>query len=73
MRAALARLADGEFTFGDRLDGPPMGQTLPIRLRIEKHGDRATIDFTGTGPVCAGNLNANRAIVTGAVMYCCGA
>ena len=28
-----------------------------------------TIDFTGTGPVVPGNLNANRAIVTAAVMY----
>jgi 5-oxoprolinase (ATP-hydrolysing) len=29
----------------------------------------ATIDFSGTGPVVAGNLNANRAIVTAAVIY----
>jgi 5-oxoprolinase (ATP-hydrolysing) len=28
------------------------------------------IDFTGTSPVLATNLNANRAIVTSAVMYC---
>ncbi len=28
-----------------------------------------TIDFTGTGPVVPGNLNANRAIVTAAVLY----
>src|SRR4029077_18627009 len=28
-----------------------------------------TIDFTGTGPVLSGNLNANRAIVPAAVMY----
>ena len=33
------------------------------------HNPAATIDFTGTGPVVAGNLNANRAIVTAAVMY----
>ncbi len=32
-------------------------------------GPWMTIDFTGTGPVSAGNLNANRAIVTAAVMY----
>ena len=38
---------------------------------IEPGGEsgRATIDFTGTGPVVAGNLNANRAIVTAAVIY----
>jgi 5-oxoprolinase (ATP-hydrolysing) len=29
----------------------------------------ATVDFTGTGPVIDGNLNANRAIVTAAVIY----
>ena len=33
-------------------------------------GDRATFDFTGTGPVLPGNLNANRSIVTSAVLYC---
>jgi 5-oxoprolinase (ATP-hydrolysing) len=32
-------------------------------------GESATIDFTGTGPVSPGNLNANRSIVTAAVMY----
>ena len=33
-------------------------------------GERAaTIDFTGTGPVVAGNLNANPAVVTAAVIY----
>jgi 5-oxoprolinase (ATP-hydrolysing) len=28
-----------------------------------------TIDFTGTGPISSGNLNANSSIVTAAVMY----
>ena len=37
--------------------------------RSRSSGEQATIDFTGTGPVSAGNLNANRAIVTAAVMY----
>jgi 5-oxoprolinase (ATP-hydrolysing) len=32
-------------------------------------GDTAIIDFAGTAPVLAGNLNANPAIVTAAVMY----
>ncbi len=32
-------------------------------------GPAAEVDFTGTGPVLPGNLNANRAIVTAAVMY----
>jgi 5-oxoprolinase (ATP-hydrolysing) len=39
-------------------------------VAVTIRGDAATIDFTGTGPVLPGNLNANRAIVTAAVMYC---
>jgi 5-oxoprolinase (ATP-hydrolysing) len=65
MRRALRRLAPGTRTFTDYLDdGSPICVTLTI------HGDSATIDFRGTGPVLPGNLNANRAIVTAAVMYC---
>ncbi|HET6879579.1 MAG TPA: hydantoinase B/oxoprolinase family protein [Pirellulales bacterium] len=65
MRLALARLGNGEHRFVDHLDdGSPIAVTVTIR------GEKATIDFTGTGPVLAGNLNANRAIVTAAVMYC---
>ena len=64
MRSALARLGDGDYRFVDHLDdGSPIAVTIAIR------GERATIDFTDTGPVLPGNLNANRAIVTAAVMY----
>jgi 5-oxoprolinase (ATP-hydrolysing) len=64
MRAALAKLPPGRREFVDHLD-----DGTPIHVAITISGDRATIDFTGTGPVSAGNLNANRAIVTAAVMY----
>jgi len=65
MRQALARLPDGRHGFVDHLD-----DGSPIAVAITIAGDSATIDFTGTGPVSPGNLNANRAIVTAAVMYC---
>ena len=65
MRAALARLDDGRYTFTDHLD-----DGTPITVAITVAGDEALIDFTGSGPVSSGNLNANRAIVTAAVMYC---
>ncbi|MCC9608389.1 hydantoinase B/oxoprolinase family protein [Blastopirellula sp. JC732] len=64
-RAALARLTSGQHRFEDHLD-----DGSPIVVQIEIAGDAAVIDFTGTGPVLPGNLNANRAIVTAAVMYC---
>jgi len=65
MRAALSRFADGRHEFVDHLvDGSPIAVAVAI------NGDSAVIDFTGTGPVLPGNLNANRAIVTAAVTYC---
>ncbi len=64
MRRALSQLPPGDYRFTDHLD-----DGTPITAAITLHGDNATIDFTGTGPVLASNLNANRAIVTAAVMY----
>jgi 5-oxoprolinase (ATP-hydrolysing) len=65
MRAAIRKLPDGVHRFEDRLD-----DGSPIRLAVTVKGDEAVLDFTGTGPVLPGNLNANRAIVTSAVLYC---
>ena len=63
-RRALAQVPDGEYRFTDHLD-----EGTPIAVTIKIQGDSAVIDFAGTGPVMAGNLNANRAITTAAVMY----
>ncbi|MEX2092557.1 MAG: hydantoinase B/oxoprolinase family protein, partial [Pirellulales bacterium] len=72
VRQALARLPAGAHTFTDYLETAD-GQSVPIAVRFTIHDSTskhaATIDFTGTGPVVAGNLNANRAIVTAAVIY----
>ena len=65
MRLALGRLADGERRFVDYLD-----DGTPICLQLTVAGQTARFDFNGTGPVLPNNLNANRAIVTAAVMYC---
>jgi 5-oxoprolinase (ATP-hydrolysing) len=81
MRLALARLGEGEYRFVDHLDdGSPISVAITIQSACAAGSPPAsseagphklaTIDFTGTGPVLAGNLNANRAIVTAAVMYC---
>ncbi|MBA2117363.1 hydantoinase B/oxoprolinase family protein [Bremerella alba] len=64
-RAALAKIPSGCYKFVDHLD-----DGSPLCVAIDLQGETATIDFTGTGPVLPGNLNANRAIVTAAVMYC---
>ncbi|MCA9052845.1 MAG: hydantoinase B/oxoprolinase family protein, partial [Planctomycetaceae bacterium] len=64
MRRALVRQGSGVYERVDFLD-----DGSPIAVRVTIDGEAATIDFTGTGPVLATNLNANRAIVTAAVMY----
>jgi len=65
MRASLRRLEDRDYEFADALD-----DGSPIRVRIAIRGECATVDFTGTGPVLETNLNANRAIVNAAAIYC---
>ncbi|QGJ71141.1 Hydantoinase B/oxoprolinase [Planctomycetales bacterium 10988] len=65
MRNALRELSDGQYTFHDYLDN---GSKLAVKVTVQ--GEEATLDFTGTGPTLEENLNANRAIVTAAVLYC---
>ncbi len=64
MTEALAALPDGEFRAREALD-----DGTPLEVRLELHGGRATIDFTGTGAVHPGNLNATPAIVSSVVLY----
>ena len=64
VRRALAAMPDGEYRCVDHLDdGSPIAASITIA------GDSARVSFVGTGPVLASNLNANRAIVTSAVLY----
>jgi 5-oxoprolinase (ATP-hydrolysing) len=70
MRRALARWPEGVYEFTDSMDD---GWPIRVRLAIQKTGPdeaEATLDFSGTGPVHPGNLNANRAITTSCILYC---
>jgi N-methylhydantoinase B/oxoprolinase/acetone carboxylase alpha subunit len=73
MRAALAQLPDGRFTFEDALDsaGPrPDQQTpIPVLVAVTIDGDAATFDFTGTGAQRPGNVNAVEAVTVSAVAF----
>jgi len=64
-RRAISALDDGQYTFEDKLDGGP-----PLKLTLTVEGEHLTADFTGTGPVNDNSLNANRAIVDAAILYC---
>ena len=64
MRNALANMPDGDYQHRDALDD---GSEICIRVTVEH--DQAVIDFTGTSVQLESNLNANRAIVSAAVLY----
>ncbi|RLB60431.1 MAG: 5-oxoprolinase [Deltaproteobacteria bacterium] len=62
--AAIADLADGCYRHDDQLDD---GTPLVVTLRIA--GAKLAIDFSGTGPQVAGNLNTPRAVTVAAIIY----
>ncbi len=72
MRAALRELPPGTYTAEDFLDGDGVSaidQPLRIRATITIANGRAKIDYTGSSPQCAGNVNAVEAIAISAVYY----
>ena len=71
MRSLIQDLPDGSYDFEDELDDDGQGNTkLPIQVQLTVRGDNVGLDFTGTAPACAGNLNAVAAITHSAVYYC---
>jgi 5-oxoprolinase (ATP-hydrolysing) len=64
MEEAIGELEDGRREAVEELD-----DGTPLRVSITIRGSRAVFDFTGSGPVHPGNLNATPAIVTSVVMY----
>jgi 5-oxoprolinase (ATP-hydrolysing) len=72
----LARLPTGRHVFQDALDdGTPIRVALEIEHAASPEASckglpaRMRIDFAGTGPASAGNLNAPSAVVRAAVIY----
>ena len=55
MRMSLSGITDGVYSRVDYLD-----DGSPISVRVSISGDCASVDFTGTGPVLASNLNAEQ-------------
>jgi 5-oxoprolinase (ATP-hydrolysing) len=64
MRHAIAKLPEGRHRFEDRLD---CGARIVCTITVE--GDHATVDFAGTDPQLASNLNAPPAVTLAAVLY----
>jgi N-methylhydantoinase B len=74
MRAALRELRAGTYAAEDFLDNDgindqPLKIKVCIRIGGSRTNGRAEVDFTGSSPQCAGNVNAVEAIAISAVYY----
>ena len=58
IRAAIARLPDGVYRFADAMDDDGVAPgAIPIAVTIDKRGEAMHLDFAGSGPQCAGDIN----------------
>jgi 5-oxoprolinase (ATP-hydrolysing) len=64
VRRAITRLSDGEWT--QELDS---GAVIRVAVRIDRNGQQAVIDFTGSSAQQPDNFNAPAAITRAAVLY----
>ena len=70
MSQELRAIRPGIYRAEDYLDDDGVSdQRLRIRVSIQIKAGAAQIDFTGTSPQCAGNVNAVEAIAISAVYY----
>lgn len=70
MRAAIADMPDGIYTFEDVMDDDGLGTVdVPIKLKVTVEGERAVFDFTGTSPQVRGNINMTLNATQAAVCY----
>ena len=70
MRRALRSLRAGTYSAEDFLDGDGFSDApLRIRARVRIAQGEAEIDFAGSAPQCAGNVNAVEAIAVSAAFY----
>jgi len=58
IRAAIAKLPDGEYRFSDVMDNDGISaEPIPVVVAIRKAGDSLELDFAGSGPQVLGDIN----------------
>ncbi len=69
-RAALADIPDGEYRFTDYLDDDGLGNVdLAITAAVQVINGTIHVDFSGTTPQTAGNVNCPLPVAAAAVFY----
>lgn len=70
MRALIARMPDGAYTFRDVMDDDGFGHLdIPIVVTVTVKGDTLTVDFSGTSAEVPGGINAVLPVTLSAVFY----
>jgi N-methylhydantoinase B len=68
MRANVATLPDGKYSFEDYLDNDGIvDEPLTIAVDIEKKGETMRLDFSRTSPACAGPVNIARSTAVASI------
>jgi N-methylhydantoinase B len=70
-RSALAALPDGAYAAEDLLEDDAGGEPRDVRLRVEATiaGERLRLDFSGSDPQVAGNLNCPLSVTRSAAFF----
>jgi N-methylhydantoinase B len=69
-REAIRRLPDGRYEAEGEVEGDGVTEDdLPIRVTVTIAGDSVEIDFAGTAPAAAGNVNAPLAVTRAACTF----
>jgi N-methylhydantoinase B len=69
-RAALGALPDGAYEAEDFLEGDGISdEPLRIRVRVTVRDGRLVLDFAGTAPAAAGNVNCPIAVTRSAALF----
>jgi len=68
--AELREIPDGEYHASDVLEGDGVtDDAIPIEATVTVDGGTLSVDFAGTAPQVAGNVNAPRAVAKSAVYF----
>lgn len=69
--AVIEGIPDGTYRFRDAMEGDGQKEfEIPINVALTVQGREMTVDFAGSAPQVAGNVNAVTAIVESATWYC---
>ncbi|MEP7382873.1 MAG: hydantoinase B/oxoprolinase family protein [Gemmatimonadota bacterium] len=69
-RARIAQLGAARGSARDALEGDGVtDDEVPVVVRLEALGDRLRLDFSGTSPMVAGNVNAPFAVTRAAAVF----